>query len=264
MYLDSALSELRVYYPQVEKLKTRKNGQISGGYLSKETLLRDTSPWRKRFTIIYSTLRERITTLHFPPGARLDIDALALEFNVSRTPIRSVLQRLEHEGLAIARHGVGTMVTEIDIEHVRRTMQLRIHLAELVGSLNPIQPGKELLDELKELRDECHIKARRLTPENFASIDIRLHGFKCQLIGNEVLRDIYDELYHRTTRLWFSLLPKLDQTVEFNQVIDDVQQTLDALRRGDVAAVGFITRNFNSAGLYRIDEALHTNANKAS
>ena len=233
--------------------------QIGGRLFSREAQLQDTSPWRQRFTIIYSELRERITTLHIPPGARLDVDALAQEFNVSRTPIRSVLQRLEHEGLAITRHGVGTMVTEIDIEHVRRTMQLRIHLAELVGSLNPIQPDKLLLDELEALRNECHIKAGQLTPENFASIDIRLHGCKCHLIGNEVLRDIYDELYHRTTRLWFSLLPKLDQTIEFGQVIDDVQQTLDALRRGDVAAVGFITRNFNSAGLYRIDEILHSN-----
>jgi len=29
-----------------------------------------------------------------------------------------------------------------------------------------------------------------------------------------------------------------------------------AFRRGDVKAVGFITRNFNSAGLFRIDELL--------
>lgn len=229
-----------------------------GSFLSKAVITQDKSPWRQRFTIIYSILRERITTLRFPPGARLDIDALALEFNVSRTPIRSVLQRLEHEGLAITRHGVGTMVTEIDVEHVRRTMQLRIHLAELIGSLNPIQPDQSLLDELETLQTECLINAKNLTQENFATIDIRLHNLKCRLIGNEVLRDIYDELYHRTTRLWFLLLPQLDQSVEFAVVIEDVQQTLSALRRGDVAAVGFMTRNYNSAGLFRIDEYLYT------
>jgi DNA-binding GntR family transcriptional regulator len=224
----------------------------------------DNSPWRQRFMSIYSTLRERITTLKLAPGVRLDIDSLAKEFNVSRTPVRTVLQRLEHEGLAITRHGVGTMVTEIDIGHVRRTMQLRIHLAELIGELSPHQPDEELFGQLEALQSECQCLNEQPTPEALASIDIRLHACKCQLIGNEVLCGIYDELYHRTTRLWFSLLPQMDQSVEFDIVFDDVKQTLSALRRGDVAAVGFITRNFNSSGLFRIDEILQlSNAENA-
>lgn len=216
----------------------------------------DNSPWRQRFMAIYNSLRERITVLKLAPGVRLDIDALAQEFDVSRTPVRTVLQRLEHEGLAITRHGVGTTVTEIDVEHVRRTMQLRIHLAELIGTLSPNRPSEELIVLLEELQNECRTISENPTPEAFVSIDIRLHACKCQLIGNEVLRGIYDELYHRTTRLWFSLLPQMDQSVEFSMVADDVKQTLSALRRGDVAAVGFITRNFNSAGLFRLDEIL--------
>jgi DNA-binding GntR family transcriptional regulator len=221
----------------------------------------DNSPWRQRFMSIYSTLRERITMLKLVPGVRLDIDALANEFNVSRTPVRTVLQRLEHEGLAITRHGVGTMVTEIDIEHVRRTMQLRIHLAELIGTLSPNRPDEGIFDLLEGLRKECSTISESSSPEDpapesFVSVDIRLHACKCQLIGNEVLRGIYDELYHRTKRLWFSLIPQMDQSVEFNMVVEDVNQTLSALRRGDVAAVGFITRNSISTGLFRLDALL--------
>ncbi len=206
---------------------------------------------------IYNSLRVRITLLQFPPGARLDLDALAIEFKVSRTPIRSVLQRLEHEGLAVTRHGVGTIVTEIDVEYVRRVMQLRIGLAELVGSLSPNQPDEALFQLLKELQNECEMISENLTPEKMASVDMRLHACKCQLVGNEVLHDMYDELYHRTTRLWFSLLPRMNLSVEFKTVSDDVDQTLRALNRGDVKAVGFITRNNNSAGLTRMDEILH-------
>jgi DNA-binding GntR family transcriptional regulator len=208
---------------------------------------------------IYTTLRARITLLHLPPGIRLDVDALAKEFNVSRTPIRSVLQRLEYEGLAFTRHGVGTMVTEIDVELVRRTMQLRIQLAVLIGTLSPNQPEASLFAQLTTLQRECDAIGEKPTPEEFAAIDMRLHACKCQLIGNEVLLGIYDELYHRTTRLWFSLLPQMDQALEFSIVFDDVKQTLSALRRGDVAAVGYITRNYNSAGLFRIDEILMAN-----
>lgn len=216
----------------------------------------DRSPWRQRFDTIYGLLRERITLLHYPPGVRLNIDALAKEFDVSRTPIRSVLQKLESEGLAITRHGVGTTVSEIDAEHVRETMQLRIHLAELTGILSPVQPNDGLLSQLESLHQKCTVIGNAATPEEFTRIDMQLHAYKCTLIGNEVLRRIYDELYHRTTRLWFSLLPQMDTGVEFSKVREDVSMTLDALKRGDVKAVGFITRNFNSAGLFRIDENL--------
>ncbi|WP_448118173.1 GntR family transcriptional regulator [Pseudomonas serbica] len=216
----------------------------------------DSSPWRQRFNAIYSILRERITLMQYPPGARLDIDALTAELNVSRTPIRSVLQRLENEGLAVTRHGVGTTVTEINVDHIRKTMQLRTNLAELIGVLSPIQPSDDLILELEQLQRDCSEVSKNPTKEKFAAIDISLHNCKCRLIGNEVLLRIYDELYYRTTRLWFYMLPSMDQAHEFRIVYDDVNMTLDALRRGDVTAVGFITRNFNSAALCRIDKIL--------
>ena len=71
--------------------------------------LADSSPWRVRFRAIYEDLRKKIILLDFPPGTRLDVEALAREHDVSRTPIRTVIQRLESEGLAITRHGVGTV-----------------------------------------------------------------------------------------------------------------------------------------------------------
>ncbi len=241
------------------KSKTTKATQSNNIFLSKEPMSIDGSPWRKRFDVIYNKLRERITLLQYQPGVRLDIDALASEFGVSRTPIRSVLQRLENEGLAITRHGIGTTITPINVEHVRKTMQLRISLAELTGTLSPIQPDEELFLKLEKLQRECRLISKKPTAEEFASIDIQLHECKCRLIGNEVLRRIYDELYYRTTRLWFYLLPQMDTALECSIVADDVNKTLSALRRGDVKAVGFITRNFNSAGLFRIDEILTEN-----
>ena len=53
-------------------------------------------------------------------------------------------------------------------------------------------------------------------------------------------------------------MSKMDISAEFQAVANDVDQTLSALRRGDVKAVGFITRNCNSAGLIRMDEILNT------
>ena len=63
------------------------------------------------------------------PAARLSEEELAQEFEISRTPVRRVLARLESEGLIEARHGVGTIVTDVEIEELAQVYHLRLELA---------------------------------------------------------------------------------------------------------------------------------------
>jgi DNA-binding GntR family transcriptional regulator len=58
-----------------------------------------------RFQRIYKAIRERICLLEYAPGTVLNEGQLADEFEVSRTPIRNVLQRLNYEGLLKTRNG---------------------------------------------------------------------------------------------------------------------------------------------------------------
>src|SRR3546814_17250695 len=73
-------------------------------------ILRRPQARRVRSEAVHREIRERICLLGYPPGSRLSEDALALEFGVSRTPIRQVLHRLEFEGLVESRHGVRPFV----------------------------------------------------------------------------------------------------------------------------------------------------------
>ena len=217
----------------------------------------DESPWRQRFETIYKSLRRRIVLLDYPPGTRLDVEALANEFDVSRTPIRSVIQRLENEGLAITRHGVGTAVTDVDVAQVRDVWLFRIQLAAMMGRLKP-KPGRvAIIEQLEKLREECAALKATEPPRDFAQVDVKLHDFKCNLIGNEHLRRSYDEMYYRSVRAWFQFVPALDFDVEKTALLNDITQTIGAVRRDDIAAVGFITRNAVSEGLYRLDALIH-------
>src|SRR5688572_23867072 len=109
---------------------------------------RPTTLARERFERIYRTLRDRICLLEYPPGARLSEEELAEEFRISRTPVRRVLARLESEGLIEARHGVGTIVTDVRIEELAQVYHLRLELAVLIGRLSPLPRTKEDLDRI--------------------------------------------------------------------------------------------------------------------
>ena len=115
--------------------------------------LTDTSPWRSRFDTIYREIRRRIVLLEYPPDTKLDIKSISVEFEISRTPIRSVTQRLEREGLVITKHGVGTMVTGIIPSQSRDAIQLRLHLATLIGDADPKPIEKLSLESLELLNN---------------------------------------------------------------------------------------------------------------
>lgn len=216
----------------------------------------DTSPWRQRFNTIHTTLRERITLLTYPPGTRLDLDGLAEEFEVSRTPIRSVLQRLENDGLVLTRHGVGTTVAEVELDRVREATLLRLHLAEMIGSIHPRLPDQTTLQLIEALPARIRRLRRKQDYHEYVRIDLRLHQCTSTLIGSELFLRMYDELFFRTVRMWYSVLPLLDWETEVSTFTDHIELTRGAIRRGDIRAVGLITRNAISAGLFRLDEQL--------
>ena len=113
------------------------------------------SPSRERFERLYRTLRDRICLFEYPPGGRLSEEELALEFSISRTPVRRVLVRLEADGLIEARHGVGHIVTSVRLDELARIFHLRMELAVLIGRLSPIPRVEEDLDRIRALIARC-------------------------------------------------------------------------------------------------------------
>lgn len=217
---------------------------------------RTDTPAERRFQAIFHIIRERITLLQYPPGTVLDIDDLAKEFAVSRTPIRSVLQQLAHLGLVISRHGVPTSVAPIDFQMLREDKSFRSHLAELIGVLSPLEPDKAAIELMRQAERECRALIEHADLEAFARIDKMVHNSICSLIGNRQLRRVYDDLYFRTARVWFYFLPKLDWHDEVSIFHQDIAARLAAMERGDAKAVGFLTRNAVSAVLIRLDSLI--------
>jgi len=62
---------------------------------------------------VYRRLREAVLNGRIPPGTRINELELAAAWQVSRTPIRDALRRLEAEGLVAAVPGRGMMVPRL-------------------------------------------------------------------------------------------------------------------------------------------------------
>ena len=217
-----------------------------------ENLERPLSMSRERFERIYKTIRDRICLLEYQPGERLGEEELAREFHVSRTPIRRVLSKLESEGLLESRHGVGTFVTDVDIDSLAQVFQLRMELAELLGKLDPIPRSDNDLARVRALVVRCDKLLKKPDPKAYARLNMDFFQELGAMVGNAPLREISERLYYLTTRIWLKSVPHLNLPDEITVFRREMADILQAMEVGDLEAVGHIRRSHISMSVKRM------------
>lgn len=102
---------------------------------------------------VYGKLKFDITRQIIKPGEKIDINSLKSRFNVSQTPIREALLKLERDGLVIFKSNIGVEVIQLNEKNIRETCEMLSLLdckaIELAIKLN----HKKLTEEL-----EYHIR----------------------------------------------------------------------------------------------------------
>ena len=215
---------------------------------------------RERAERIYRILRDRICLLEYPPGSLISEEGLAQEFEVSRTPVRRVLARLESEGLVQSVHGVGTLVTDPDIEELQQVYHLRLELALLIGKLTPTPWTREDIGRIRGLIARCDVDSSGSDQRAFLRLNLEFFNELNALTGNQPLREISDRLYHLTARIWLNSVPRLNLRDEIEIFRREIADVISALEIGDLESVGHIRRShiaMSFARLQRYGAAAH-------
>jgi DNA-binding GntR family transcriptional regulator len=152
---------------------------------------------------VYESVRALVMEHAVAPGARINIDALARRLEVSPTPVREALARLESDGLVRKRPLVGytaaPLLTRTEFDEL---VEMRLVLepvaarraAERVAERASGEPAGAAND-LAELRREAALPDPVAGTEGFAAIaaftaqDARFHHLLAQRSGNRMLHD---------------------------------------------------------------------------
>lgn len=212
---------------------------------------------------IYREIRQRICLLDYAPGVRLNERELALEFSISRTPMRDVLQRLEYDGLIDSKHGRGTVVTTINLDEMREIYSIRMRLADAMGDLNPRDVADEHLDNIGQVETACRNLLEEQNKRQFAMVCIRLHKVIHGVIESEYLRKFNNILFFQSARFWFLLLDELDFTEEVTALLEEISMIRQALELKDARLLAAVHKTQLMAVLSRI-EKMHEDSLKAS
>jgi len=202
---------------------------------------------------IYLEMRRRICLLDYQPGTRLNERELAAEFGISRTPMRDVLQKLEHNGLISSQHGHGTIVTSIDLKSMRDIYLVRMRLMDAMGDSTPVPRNPDILDEMRGLEARCDSMLHDHDKREFARVLLRLHKILHGLTTNAVLKDINDTLFYQSARFGFLLLDRVDMRVQVEDLRDEIRMLRRSLEIGDVKLTVSIHKTYLRVVVSRLD-----------
>ncbi|MEL0436935.1 GntR family transcriptional regulator [Phycobacter sp. K97] len=223
---------------------------------SNTTLDLDNSDYsaRDRFELMHREIRDRICLLDYAPGTRLSEVELAEEFGVSRTPLRRVLARLEDEGLVQSVHGVGTFVTDVNLDELAQTYRLRMELAGMMGRVMPAAPDKALLFEFRALSARSKSLLQDPAPRDFARLITDFFLATLKLTDNMPLRATAERLYYQTSRIWLTSVADsvIDLGEEMRIFDGELDTVLSALEIGDLQAAAMLQQAHISMSFARM------------
>lgn len=148
---------------------------------------------------VYLTLKHAIVSLQLQPGERLHDQKLAEQFNISRTPVREALKRLEDEGLVESNPGSYTKVTPLNIEEAKHAFIVVAALHALAARLAVHQIGEYEIQELQLCNEAFAEAIENKNAIKAMESDRAFHAVFLKLAGN---REIENALKGCTSKIY--------------------------------------------------------------
>ena len=193
---------------------------------------------------VYRRLQHHIITLRLAPGEKVNDQALAEAFGVSRTPVREALKRLEEEGLILAKRGSRTIVTELDAEQAQQTYPIIATLHGLAARLAGPMLTNDDLTSLKAIHQQFTASIDKQDTETALALDDAFHDVFVKRSQNDQLRETIRRLTPLIRRLEYAQFDRLGR-----QSINDHATILTACEERDVEQLVQATEhNWNGLG----------------
>jgi DNA-binding GntR family transcriptional regulator len=122
---------------------------------------------------VADAVRTRVISGQLPAGTRIDQDALAAEFSVSRMPVREALRQLGAEGFVTIVPHRGAIVTALSPAEVEEIYEIR---AALEGVAARHASQKLIADDLERLRTVLAAMRNEKQIDTWVALNAEFHN----------------------------------------------------------------------------------------
>lgn len=192
-------------------------------------------------------LKEQIVTCAMPPGSAINVNDIAAQLNISKTPVREALLELQYENYVTVIPRKKTIVSRISLSDLDYIYEARALIEVYVlSNISPeeIRQNRGMLEDLKREWEEMN--ADQQTKEaylQFLQADLRFHTSLIDLCENPHLVHFCRELIYKSQRFWYMALYNND----VGRVCEEHLQIVEALLAGDPERAADLERKHISA-----------------
>ena len=188
--------------------------------------------YKNRGDYIFDMLKQEILSLELKPGQAISENEICSRFDVSRTPVREALRRLQEQGFVNTIPYSGTYVTLLNLDDIRQLIYMRVAV-ELMVMRDFMEVATPLLYEEIRHQIRCQellIQEPGFEPEQFYSMDAQMHALWFCAVGRAKVWDFIQAQQLHYTR--FRMLDFVTET-DFTRIIREHKQLLEFLENKD-------------------------------
>jgi DNA-binding GntR family transcriptional regulator len=198
---------------------------------------------------IYSAMFDKIISGEYPTGTHLKQEDIAKEFNISRTPVRIVLQQLDQDGLLQFTPNKGAKVLPFSADEIEEIYEIRKSLELLCMDVStPVLSIQKLLELKKDVLENL----QNDDVEVLADLDARLHSYIIESTKKKRLILMVNQLYRLLQR--FRTLGYLESETR-QQALNEHIEIIDALCvRDTVNAKAFMKKHIENSKIIALSQ----------
>lgn len=172
----------------------------------------------------YQQLKQDIMSGAYSPNERLVEAPLTRALGVSRNTLRTVLARLEHEGLVVLEPNRGGRVRAFSLEEAHDMLRVREVLEGLVAGLAAARATPEQCDRLRSVVEDTDRAVRDDDVMRYSALNRQFHELVIEAAGSPQAATALDSLHFPLVKFQFqvALVPGRKQ--------ENVSEHLDVLR----------------------------------
>ncbi|MEM6481021.1 MAG: GntR family transcriptional regulator [Pseudomonadota bacterium] len=182
---------------------------------------------------VYAIIKDRILSGAYDSGDFINEVALAEELNVSRTPIRETLARLEWEKLVTIIPRAGAMVAPAELNLVKEAYQVRFILEGELGRRAALRATQTQIEELEAIKRKCAGLIDTGTQDDLNAISREYRAVLGAAASNKTLYELSELLFNVSVRVWHTI-PEKDAHAELAlALIAEIEAMIQAFKGRD-------------------------------
>ncbi|HVV99303.1 MAG TPA: GntR family transcriptional regulator [Planctomycetaceae bacterium] len=182
--------------------------------------------------VAYSRIRQLLVSGAYAPGTFLSERQLALQLDMSKTPVKAALERLEGEGFIAVSPQQGIVVRELSLREISDQLEIRTALEPFVvrsiaGNVAPAH--RERLQHNLAAQEQA---ADQQDIATSIQLDAEFHLLLCEILGNREIVRVMRQLRDRVHRLILEVMQR-QPLARLKQAYREHSEIVTAILEGD-------------------------------